>query len=124
MRGGLQGSPYMIRQHAMNVLRSLFPRSTPAEIDRFTFYFLISFVASVGKQMGYAGKKSMTLREADAERDRFAELMHSLSDLNDHDLRQLQSMMDQKSKLETKISNVMRAAAITQSSLAGNLKGS
>ena len=120
-RGGLLGSAYAIRQNALSALRPLFPRSTPAELDLFVFYFLIRLTSFAGKQMGLAGSKSI---DATVMRDSFSQPKHSMSELNEADLLYLQSMMDRKSALETMISNAIYAAMAAQSALAGNLKAS
>ncbi len=48
--------------------------------------------------------------------------LDGMNELNDQEMLSLQRLMDQKSKLETMISNVMKAAASTQSAIIQNLK--
>jgi predicted ribosomally synthesized peptide with nif11-like leader len=84
----------------------------PAEV-------LIAFAA--GK--GYAFGLEDVVDELD-DRQLEAVAGGSTNSLNDQDMFALQRMMDQKSQLESMISNVMKASSNVQGSLAGALKAS
>ena len=96
----------MVRNRAAGVLKSLFPKSTPAEIDRLTFCFLIRVMTAMGKPAAAADGKE--------KRKSLNDGMISLPELNNQDFNALQSM----------ISNWMKACTEARSGIATNLKAS
>lgn len=66
----------------------------------------------------------MSQADIDRVRARLADKRDSMSELSQQDTLMLQQLMEQKSQLETMISNVMKAGSDAQSSLVSNLKSS
>lgn len=62
------------------------------------------------------------LAEADAEIAGLKRQHDSLSDLSQQDQLRLQMAMDRKNKLETMLSNIMKAASDTQQAIVNNMK--
>jgi hypothetical protein len=65
---------------------------------------------------------TITYEQAQAMRAKLASANASMQDMNNADMFALQRFMDQKSQLESMISNVMMAMSTTQNSLVSNLK--
>ena len=68
--------------------------------------------------------QEMSQADIDRVRAQLADKRDSLSDMSQQDALVLQQLMDQKSQLETMISNVMKAGSDAQAAVVSNLKAS
>jgi len=68
------------------------------------------------------GVKEMSYEDAQAMKGRLNDSKDSLNELNQEDMFWMQRLMEQKSQLESMISNVMKANSDTQGQLSSNLK--
>ena len=122
-RGGLRGTPQMVRQHAAGALRQSIAHATPAEIDALTSYFLTRLALSL---RGTAAEKTavttLTVKDLVAVQAKMQSLADSLSELGEMASLRLQMNMDRVSKQMSTLSNILKAIADTQKNLISNLK--
>lgn len=71
-----------------------------------------------------APTQEMSQADIDGVRARLADKKDSLSDMSQQDMLALQQLMDQKSQLETMISNALKATSDSQAGIVSNLKSS